>query len=87
MNTVYREILAPLALVVSVQFFTSLRQITISQIISLFTQLCLGEFETRWNRLQVWKGDNYTGRKITWYKVLNPIYQMNVSFSLSFPLQ
>lgn len=51
MNTVYREILAPLALVVRVQFFTG--QITMSQIISLYTQLCLGEFKTRWNRLQV----------------------------------
>lgn len=32
-------------------------------IIYLFTQLCLGEFKTKRNFLQVKKGENYTGRK------------------------
>lgn len=45
-------------------------QIPIFPIISLQTQLCLGEFKTGQNCLQVLKGENNTGQN-------NPVYRSN----------
>lgn len=64
-NTVYSEIFAPVLF--SPLSPSSAGQFKAGRIpflqISLLTQLHLSEFKTRWNHLQVEKGENNTGRK------------------------
>lgn len=66
-NTVYREMFAPVLFLpltpsLSVDEFKTGR-IPKSQINSLITQLCLGEFKTGQNHLQMQMGENNTGWK------------------------